>query len=128
MPIDKYNQRDLHQHLYNGIGMLQRIRLLKRGPDQQQGTVTAYILYNCRRSAITRQGQTLDGKLSSKSRVTWHIPQEQLDRIGVKYLTALDRIEDIEYGTGTWQPEASDRVVEKLLATHNDVFCIGVDK
>lgn len=126
MPIDRYNQRDMMSHLYNGTGMLQKIRLLKRGPDQQQGTVTAYILYGCRRSVITRKGQTLDGKLSSQSRTTWHIPQQELDRVGIDYLTALDRIQDIEYGTGTWQPEATDQVSEKLLRTHIDIHCIGL--
>jgi hypothetical protein len=104
--------------------MLGKVKLLKRGPDQQQGTVVAHILFNCRRSAITRKGQTLDGKLSSANSVIWHIPQEELDRVGVHYLTALDRIVDLDGGTGTWQPEAKDKVVEKLLRTHNDVHCI----
>jgi hypothetical protein len=110
--------------LYNGTGMLQKVKLLKRGPDQQQGTVTPYILFGCRRSVITRKGQTIDGKLSSQNRTTWHIPQQELDRIGVDYITALDRIQDIEYGTGVWQVEASDKVMEKLLRTHIDCYCI----
>lgn len=128
MVIDRWNQRKFHTTLYAGMGMLQKVKLLKRGPDQKQGTVTAYILYNCRRSVVDRQGQTLRGPLSSKSKTIWHIPREELDRVGVHYLTALDRIVDIQYGTGTWQPEAPDRITVKLLAVHVDVPCIGLNE
>jgi hypothetical protein len=127
MPIDKYNQKDLISHLYQGMGVVQKVTLLKRGPDQQQGTVTSFTLFGCRRGVIQRHGQTLDGKQSTNSRVTWHVPFSELKRNGIDYLTALDRIVDTAGGTGTWQPEANTKIHEKLIRTHCDVDCMMVN-
>lgn len=124
MSINRDNSMHFHRRLYSG--MLEKIRLLKRGDDQQQGTVTAYTLYECRRSSIQKGGQTLDGDMNVDHNTVWHIPTSELERVGINYLNPADRIEQLqgkEKGT-VWQPEASTTIESKLFSTHAHVRCL----
>ena len=123
MPIGPKNQRTFHKRLYSG--MLETVRLLKRGNDQQQGTVTAYTLFQCRRSIISRTGESIQQDIEVDTRTVWHLPTIELERIGVAFINNLDRIVD---NIGRyWQPEANVLIQHKLFSTHSHVHCLRVD-
>ena len=115
--------------LYDGEGMLQSVRLLKRGDDQRQGEVTAYVLYGCRRSIIRKSGQTLHRDMTSRHATTWHIPMEQLQAFGIKYLNPTDKIVQLEGDEAgwEWQPESTTEIRLKLLGTHLCCDCLRRD-
>ena len=123
MPLNSRNTRTFHRALAGDIDY--KVTLLKRGDDQRQGTVRALVLFQCRRSRIGKTGETLQGDMVSSHVVTWHIPVVELNRVGVAYLNALDRIID-EQGR-YWQPEGTTNIDVKLFENHIDVFCLRVD-
>lgn len=127
MPLNRENQRHFHRQLY--AGMLESVRILKRGDDQQQGTVTAFVVHEARRGQIVKTGETIQGDMTSNHRVTWHLPKSELDRVGINFLSPLDRIEQIEGEEAGrfWQPEATTDIEIKLLGVHICVFCLRVD-
>jgi hypothetical protein len=122
MPLRRGNTRTFHRTLFGGI--LETITLMKRGDDQQQGTVVSYVLFQCRRGLITKTGETLAGDMVSSHRTIWHIPRIELDRIGISYLNPLDQIVDSQ--GRTWQPESTTEIVDKLFENHLDVQCLRV--
>lgn len=123
MPLNRGNTRDFHRTLY--AGMLETVRLLKRGDNQQQGTVVTHVLYECRRSRISRRGQTLEGPWDVTHTTVWHIPRAELERVGVNYLNPLDRIEQLDPPEDgyVWQPESDNDIDVKLFANHVCVAC-----
>ena len=123
MPMNARNQRTFHRTLY--AGMLEKITLLKRNDNQQQGTVRAITLYQCRRSMIFKKGQTIAGDELSDHRVTWHIPRVELDRVGVAFLNPLDIIKDNK--NRYWQPESPTTITVKLFEVHVCVDCLRAD-
>ena len=129
MPMNRRNTKVMHRRLMADIDLV--VRLHKRGDDQRQGTVRALILYQCRRSRIGKTGETFQGDMVSDHRVVWHIPVVELNRVGVQYLNALDRIEEIR-GPGAvpgrfWQPEGSTDLDLKLFENYYDIYCLRVD-
>ena len=125
MPLNKHNQRVFHRTLFAGI--LESVTLLKRGDDQQQGTVRSILLFQCRWGLITRTGETIQGGMLSDHRRTLHIPRVELDRcnVGVQYINPADRFID-EQGRH-WQPESTTEIREKLFEVHVCVDCLRVD-
>ena len=123
MPLRRNNTRGFHRTLY--AGMLESIRLLKRGDNQQQGTVVAYILYECRRSSVHKTGQTLDGPQNVGSVTVWHIPRTELERVGINYINPTDRIEQLDEPEKgyVWQPEAPEMIDVKLFANMVRIEC-----
>ena len=113
-----------HRHLY--AGMMERVRLHKRGDDQQQGTVVTHILFECRRSSIQKGGQTLDGDMNVNHTTVWHLPTSELRRVGVNYLNPCDQIEQLdgEEKGYIWEPEATTTIESKLFTTHAHVNCL----
>ena len=123
MPLlTKNNCRTFHRKLYGGMGALETVTLLKRGDNQQQGTVTQYTLHDIRHSPITKTGETITGDTVSDHHITWHIPRVELDRIGVYYLNPLDRIKDSQ--GRYWQPESDTLITVKLMETHLCLECV----
>jgi hypothetical protein len=123
MPINAANQRVFHRTLF--AGMLQTVILLKREDDQREGTVTAYKLFDVWRGQIYKTGQPIQGEMSSDHRATWHVPRVELDRVGVHYINALDRI--VDKNGWYWQPESTTNIVTKLILVHLDIDCLRVD-
>lgn len=121
MPITKKNHRVFHRSLY--AGELQSITLYKRGPDQQQGAIVTYTLYQCRRSIITKAGEPILGDMASAHRVFWHIPRIELDRVGVAYISAADKIYDPVENI-TYQPESTQTIMMKLFSNMIKVECV----
>lgn len=123
MPLNKYTTRIFHRRLY--ATEMESIRFLKSGDNQNQGTVVAYILYDCRRSQITKQGETLDGDMVSDHYTVWHIPRIELDRVGIPYINPTDQIEQVEgVEAGTmWVNESTNMIDVKLFANHVCVAC-----
>lgn len=98
-------------------GETEKVRLHKRSDDQRQGTITAYILFNCRHTHVVKDGETIDADTSSGMRTTWYIPLRELRRHGITYLNATDRIEQIvgrEAGR-QWIPESDTSITESLF-------------
>lgn len=120
MPFNRQNQRFFHRTLFSG--MLERITLLKRNDDQQQGIVTAIVLFQSWHGQLWKTGETIQGEMASDHRATWHIPRIELDRVGVNYINALDRIQDFK--GRIWQPEGTTRIGVKLIEVHVDVDCL----
>jgi hypothetical protein len=121
MPLNRKNTRHFHRVLFGGIG--QRVTLLKRDDDLRQGVVRAILLFQVRRSQITKTGETILGGEAVDMRCTWHIPLCELDRVGVPYLNALDRIVDEVGGTGTWMPQSDTMITSKMFGNHVDLEC-----
>ena len=129
MPINKRNQRDFHRKLY--AGQLKSVDLLKRLDDQRQGTVTRYRLHSVRRGQITKTGEQLQGDMSSNHSTVWHIPRQELDRLGIDHLNPLDRIVEYVDDGGKplqepryWQPEATTVILEKLFEQMLNIDCL----
>ena len=123
MPINAHTQRTFTRTLFAGI--YETITLLKRGDDQQEGTVVSYVVYQCRRSLYTKSGEAIQGAMPVVERAVWHIPRREMDRIGVAYLNVLDRIVD---GKGRyWQPESGTEIIVKLCEVEVDLQCLRID-
>lgn len=120
--INRSTNRSFHRRLYGGTGVLRTLTLLKRGDDQQSGQVRSVKLFNCRRGQVTKSGEPIQGDIAAGTAVTWHIPQAELDRAGVRYLSALDRLVDARDGH-TWMPEADTNIITKLDGAHVCVDC-----
>lgn len=127
MPLRRNNTKFFHRTLF--AGQLETVRLLKRKDNQNQGVVTPYLLFQCRRSLITKTAETLQGDMIAGHACTWHIPFSELERVGVHYLNPLDRIlqlDGMEAGR-VWQPEATTIITIKLFGNHFDIDCLRVD-
>ena len=105
-----------HRVLYGG--QTERIRLHKRDDDQRQGTIATHVLYDVRRSAINKTGQTLDGDMNVGHTTRWHIPRAELDRVGINYLNPIDKVEQLDgvEAGNFWQPESDTQIDVKLFA------------
>lgn len=127
MPIDIVNTRTFHRTLYSGLGMLKTVTLLKRNDDQQESVVTAYTLFEVRRSYIYKTDEPIQNDMSASYRTTFHIPRISLEKIGVAYINALDRIQEIS-DTGSvlrmWEPESTTTITGKLFENHLCVECL----
>lgn len=124
--FNRYNQSRFYTYLFAGLDQ-QTITLLKRGDDQLQGQVVPHVLYGCWPSIINKNGETLQGAMTSEHAIMWNIPGVELARVGVNYLNPLDRIQ----GTitkGIWQPEATTNIDVKLMECYLNVFCLRVDQ
>jgi hypothetical protein len=123
MGLSRRTTRYFMRTLY--AGELVTVTLLKRGDDQQQGTVTQYVLYGCRRGKIHNTGEQIQHDFRVGTQTFWHIPREQLDRNGILYINALDRI--IDGAQRWWQPEAPTPVRSQLFEQHLCISCLRVD-
>lgn len=127
MPLRRNNTRTFHRTTF--AGQLEAIRLLKRNDNQKQGTVTPFLLFNCRRSLITKTAETIQGDMVADHACVWHIPYIELERVGIHYLNPLDRIvqtEGMEAGR-VWQPEATTIITVKMFGNELDLACLRVD-
>lgn len=127
MPLRRNNTRRFTRKTYAGI--TEKVRIHKRNDDQQQGTVTTYILFRVRRSQIEKTGETIQGDMVSDHTTVWHIPRTELERVGINYLNPLDRIEQLvgrEAGSW-WQPEATTIIDVKMFGNEICLACLRVD-
>lgn len=123
MPLNPKNCLTFHRTLF--AQELQQITVLKRGPDQQEGTVRAVIMFQCRRSRISSTGQPIAGDEQVGTRTIWHIPRVEMQRVGIQYFSPADRI--VDYKNRYWQPEADTIIDIKLFEDHTDIQCLRVD-
>jgi hypothetical protein len=124
MPLNKRNTRTRHRVLYGG--QLESVTLLKRDDGHlRQNVVTTYTLFQCRwQSPLSRSGQNLDGDITSYNSRTLIVPQVELYRVGVKYVSALDRFVDEQ--ERTWQPESNTDIDERLFLNYWKINCLRV--
>jgi hypothetical protein len=128
MPLDQYNTRLFHWNLFSG--QIQTVTLLKRNDDQQEGTVTAYTLYGCWRSRMTKGGQQIQGDMTADHQTVWHVPRNALlkaqpkaggQTVLISYLNNLDRI--IDDHNRWWQPESDLSIDIALMEGMVKVIC-----
>lgn len=125
MPLNISDFRTFYKRLYGGVGVLETVTLLKRDDDQLEGVVTAYRIFNARRSLIYKSGQAIFQDMTSAHRVRWHIPYPEIERVGIHYLNVLDRIVDPQ--GRYWQPESNTTITSKLQDNHFCLECLRVD-
>ena len=114
MPMRRESTHVWHRRLYGG--QLEKVTLLKRDDDQAEGTVRALIVYQMRRKMIFRAGEPLQGDITSTHHISWVFPKVELRRLGVAYISAIDRIVD-SFGR-TWQPESTTRIDQDVGEFH----------
>ncbi len=127
MGLNRRNTKHFDRNLF--IGVSETITLLKRDDDLRQGVVRAIILYGCWRSAISKTGQTIQRDMTGGHSCDWNVPRRELERVGVAYLSALDRIvqtEGLEAGY-VWQPESTTRIDVQLLGNYVKLGCLRTD-
>ena len=128
MPIRRNNSLGFFKKLHGG--QTWTVTLLKRGPDQLQGQVASHLLFNCLQNAISKQGQTLQGDMDSDQRTVWWIPRQELMRVGVLWISPLDRIVDTNSYVGGeryWQPESDTLINVMLFENIIQVACKSVN-
>jgi|SRR6185312_4121093 len=123
MVMTRLNSRTFHRFLY--AGEMETVVLLKRNDDQQEGTVTAYRLFECRRGNISKTGQAIQGDMSSSHHVQWLIPNIMLWKTGVNYINVIDRIVD-KYQMW-WQPEAPQTITLSQFDNYTLIESVRVD-
>jgi hypothetical protein len=121
MPLNARNTKN-RSRVARGGKDNQVMYLHKRGPDQQQGTVVVHKLFACWRELITRTGQTLQERMTSNTRCILHIPTSELKRVGVNYLTVIDKFYDPKTGDW-WRPESDTTVSEMLFGNMFKLEC-----
>lgn len=112
-------------HRYISSGRQEKVELLKRDDDQRQGTVTRYLIFQCRWTKISRTGELIQSEILVDNNRTLHVPVVELKRVGVHHINPADRFIDIE--GRYWQPESSTTIEEKLFSSHLDIFCVRID-
>lgn len=135
MPLNRHTTRQFFKNLYGGTGIAKSILLLKRGDDQQQGTVVTYQLYTCVRSKINKAGEPFQGDMNSDHQCHWLVPRSELDRVGVAYINNDDRIvekSDNDSGpaynlTRYWQPEGDTPIDIQMFENIVRVPCVRCD-
>ena len=128
MPISPATTRIFHRTLY--ANMLQTVTILKRDNDQQQGTVRAVTVANCRQSMVFKDREPIQGDMTANHRCVWHLSKIDLDAAGINFINAADRIVNLNppFGVGGyWQPESTTEVIVKLFGNHVCVSCLRVD-
>lgn len=123
MPLNRRNSSVFHRTLY--AGQLEKITLLKRGDDQQEGQVVAYSLFQCRRGNLSKHGEAIQGEMACFHSAQWLLPNVELRRIGVNYINVLDRI--IDQFNMWWQPESGQTISLSQFDNFYIVDTIRVD-
>lgn len=123
MPLNKRTTRVFHRYLY--ATELQSVVLIKRDNDQREGVQKTLQLFNCRWSRIYKTGEPYQGDMSSSHTRELHIPRQELDRVGVAYLNAIDRF--VDQDGRYWQPESTTQLTVQLFENHCCLICLRVD-
>lgn len=132
MPLRKYSTHRLYR-VFGGY-RTKTVTLLKRNDDQQQGTVRSLLVFNARRGAIHKAGETLQGDMVVDHRTEWYLPVEELKRVGVAYLNNLDRVLEKTDDGGVpispwrfWQVESTTTIDINLFENWVVLHCLRVD-
>lgn len=117
------NTQVFHRGLYRG--QMETVILLKRGDDQQEGTVIQHTLFQVRRSNLSKSGEAIAFDVPASTAIQWLIPCTELRRVGVNYLNVLDRIVD-KYQMW-WEPESPQNIELAIFDNYYIVNAIRVD-
>lgn len=123
MPMNRSNSQVFHRFLYSGE--METVTILKRNDDQQEGTVTAFVIFECRRGNTSKTGEALQGEMATSHHCQWLIPCIQLRAVGINYLNVLDRIVD-KYQQW-WQPESPQTTTLSQFDNYYIVECVRID-
>lgn len=123
IPLNRFNSSTFHRFLYGG--QLERVILLKRLDDQQEGSVTAYTLYECRHGNTSKNGEAIQGDIAATHSTQWVIPNIMLQAVGVNYINVLDRIVD-QFNTW-WEPESPQTITLSQWYNYTIIECLRID-
>lgn len=123
MPMNRSNTKTFTRRLF--AGMIETVTILKRNNDQQQGTVTAYTLFNVRNGPKVKTKEPIQRDMSADYRTTFHVPTIELHRVGIHYINAADRF--VKKDGSYWQPESDTTITVKMLDNEIDIDCVRVD-
>lgn len=123
MPLNRHTTRLFHKFLY--ATQLQTITLLKRNNDQQAGTVQSYTVYQARIRKEMKSAEPIQKDMTADHRTVWCLPYVELERIGVQYINAADRIVDSQ--NRYWQPESTTLIELWLFQNHIQIACVRID-
>lgn len=124
MPLSPKNSRTFHRCLYGGQ-QLETITLYHRNDDQQEGTVRAVKLFQCRRSSTQKLGEPLQNEMASHHFCIWHLPAVELLRVGIQHINVLDTIQDKH--NRWWRPESNSRLTFDLWGNYVHIECLRCD-
>ncbi len=134
MGLTAHNTHVFHRPLFGG--QLVSVIILKREDDQKEGTVRSIRVFQCRRSALYRTGEPIQGEMGVDHRTVWHIPKVEMKRVGINYFNPVDRIvEDRDQFNQPlhpsawhwWQPEAPTMITTKLFNNMVNIDCLRID-
>lgn len=123
MPLNKDTTRTFYEVLY--ATEIVTVTLIKRDDDQREGIQKTLTLYNVRFSRIFKTGEPYQGDMVSDHRVLLHIPRRELDRVGVAYISPIDRFVDAQ--GRYWQPESTTLITVQLFENVVNIQCLRVD-
>lgn len=124
MPLKPNNTRTFHRCLY--AGQLQKVVLFHRDDDQQEKVVRKVILYQARRSQITKNGQPLQEEMLVHHSTDWHFSVAELQRNGIQYMNPLDKWYDPVQGH--WYQQETDQAQQvKVFGNHLTINAVRVD-
>lgn len=113
----------LHRKTF--IGVSEKIEILKRRDNQNQGTVHRVVIFRARHTSQRKSKQTIKGDMSADHRTTWMLPTRELKDAGISHINALDRIVDSK--GRYWQPESTTTIELDALENMVKVECLRVD-
>lgn len=122
--IRRNNSKTYHRRVF--AGQLQRLTLIKRDDDQQEGTQRTLTIFQAWRSEVSKSGEPIQAGMAATQTVTWYVPKTELDRVGVDHVNVLDRLIDKQYGTGVWQPESDQQINTHLWGNYVEVNCVSL--
>lgn len=123
MVLARWNSTSFHRQLY--AGQMERVILLKRNDDQQEGVVRALVLFECRRGNVQKTGEAINTDTQAVHSCQWVIPCIQLRAVGVNYINVCDRI--VDQFNAFWQPESPQTITLSQFDQYYIVECLRVD-
>lgn len=122
--LRRKNSRNAHRWATGG--RQESVQLLKRDDDQRQGTVTRYVLFQCRwKARMSKTGETIYKDVLVDNNRLLYVPVVELNRVGVAYINPADRFIDTQ--GRYWQPESDTTIEIKLLETHLEINCTRIN-
>lgn len=126
MPLRYSNTTSFHRKLY--CDRIEPLKILKRNDDLQEGTVQALIVYACWHSRYTRTKEPISHDLTAEHTTDWHIALSELQRVGINFLSSLDRLvqiqpQNLQEQGWIWQPESDTNIDASVFGNALKIHC-----
>jgi hypothetical protein len=126
MPLRANNTQNYHRCLY--AGRMEPLKILKREDDLRESVITARIVYACWRSRYTRTKEPISHDVTAEHTTDWHIALSELQRVGINFLSSLDKLVQIEPQNlqelgWEWQPESDTNIDASVFGNTLKIRC-----